>query len=243
MASRGVSGDSRNPVRHCLLTAAPGYNSDTVGVGNKMHNSVDRAPYIAFEGPIAAGKTTLATRLAAHLLSELVLEEFEGNEFLEDFYRDRRRWSLHMQLWFLCARIPALSLIRRSKRSAVVADYTARKAPLFARLLLDARELRLFDRVATLAAPELAQPDLIVFLDAETEILLDRIRCRGRRYEETIDGSYLNSLRRAYEEDLLHRDLKVVRYDTSALDLNSVTQMQHLYDTILGALPHSQTQC
>ncbi|MGH9667602.1 MAG: deoxynucleoside kinase [Bryobacteraceae bacterium] len=204
---------------------------------------MDRLPYIAFEGPIAAGKTTLATRLAAHLSSDLVLEEFDANEFLPDFYKDRSRWSLHMQLWFLSARIPALKLIGNPMRNAIVADYTSRKDPLFARLLLDERELRLFDRIAALAASELTQPDLIVFLNGETEILLDRIRRRGRRYEETIDAPYLNSLRRAYEEDLLHRGLNIVRYDTSTLDLNSATQMQHLYDAILAALPHSKTPC
>ena len=197
-------------------------------------------PYIAFEGPIAVGKTTLATRLAAHLSSDLVLEEFEGNEFLSDFYSDRRRWSLPMQLWFLSARIPALKLIRRAAPNATVADYTSRKDPLFARLLLDERELRLFNRVATLAASDLIQPDLIVFLDAKTEILLDRIRRRGRSYEETIDASYLDSLRGAYEEDLAHVGLKVVRYDTSTLDLNSPSQMQHLYGMILAAMPESK---
>ena len=205
-----------------------------------MHNTVDRLSYIAFEGAIAAGKTTLATHLAAHLSSDLVLEEFDGNEFLADFYSDRRRWSLPMQLWFLSARIPALKLIKRPLRNAIVADYTSRKDSLFARLLLDERELRLFNRLVTLTASELIQPDLIVFLDARTEILLDRIRRRGRSYEETIDARYLNSLRRAYEEDLVHLGLNVVRYDTSTLDLNSPNQMQHLYDTILAARPDSK---
>jgi deoxyguanosine kinase len=204
-----------------------------------MHTSVDCVPYIAFEGPIAAGKTTLATRLAAHLSSDLILEEFEGNEFLRDFYRDRRRWSLPMQLWFLSARIPSLKLIRQPARNAIIADYTSRKDAIFARLLLDERELHLFNRIATLAASDLIQPDVIVFLDAKTEILLDRIRRRGRSYEETIDALYLNSLRKAYEDDLLHPSLKVVRHDTSNLDLKSSTQMQHLYDTVLAALPGS----
>jgi deoxyadenosine/deoxycytidine kinase len=203
---------------------------------------MDRLPYIAFEGAIAAGKTTLATRLAAHLSSGLVLEDFEGNEFLSDFYSDRRRWSLPMQLWFLSARISALRLISYPVRNAIVADYTSRKDPLFARLLLDERELRLFNLVATLAGSELIQPDLIVFLDAKTEILLDRIRHRERNYEETIDAPYLNSIRRAYEEDLLHSGLNIVRYDTSTLDLTSPTQMQTLYDTILAALPGSKVR-
>lgn len=210
------------------------------GEGGKMHNTVDRPSYIAFEGPIAAGKTTLATRLAAHLSSDLVLEEFEGNEFLADFYNDRRRWALPMQLWFVSARIPALKSIRHPLSNSIVADYTSRKDTLFARLLLDKRELRLFNRIAELAASELIQPDLIVLLDAKTEVLLDRIRRRGRSYEETIDTPYLNSLRRAYEEDLVDQGLNVLRYDTSTLDLNSTIQMQQLHETILAARPHPQ---
>ena len=84
-------------------------------------------PYIAFEGPIAAGKTTLATFLATHLGSDLLLEDFENNEFLADFYGSRERWSLAMQLWFLSARLPPLKSISRSRQRTLVADYTARR--------------------------------------------------------------------------------------------------------------------
>src|SRR5215471_5985323 len=97
-------------------------------------------PYIAFEGPIAAGKTTIATLLATHVGSDLLLEDFENNEFLADFYASRDRWSLPMQLWFLSARVPPLKSIDRSNQRTLVSDYTSRKDPLFARLLLSGRE-------------------------------------------------------------------------------------------------------
>jgi len=202
-----------------------------------MPNWMRDHPYIAFEGPIAAGKTTIATLLAEHFQSELLLEEFESNEFLADFYGNRERWSLPMQLWFLTTRIPPLKSVTRPVVRALVADYTSRKDPLFARLLLKDRELRLFNRIAAIAATGLSRPDLIVYLDAKTEVLLDRIRRRGRVYESAIDGAYLDALRVAYDGDLLAPGLNTLRYDTSTLDLGSEVQMRQLYDTIVASLP------
>lgn len=166
----------------------------------------------------------------------MVLEEFKDNDFIADFYLDKRRWALHFQLWFMSARIPALSLVRQSS-SPVVSDYSSRKDALFARMLLDERELRLFDRVARLAARDLEKPDVIVVLDADTQTLLDRIRKRGRRYELSINASYLNELRQAYEEDLSESGMNVIRYDTSSLNLESPAEMTLLFETIESALP------
>jgi deoxyguanosine kinase len=196
-----------------------------------------RYPYIAFEGTIAAGKTTIATLLAAHVGSDLLLEDFENNEFLADFYASRERWSLPMQLWFLSARVPPLKSIDRPSQRTLVADYTARKDPLFARLLLNGRELRLFNRLAVMMTAEVSQPDLIVYLDANNAVLLERIKHRGRAYEETIDGAYLDALRAAYDEDLTAAALNVLHYDTSALDLQSEIQMRELYDLIMASVP------
>jgi deoxyguanosine kinase len=199
------------------------------------------SPYIAFEGPIAAGKTTIATRLAAQMQFELLLEEFETNEFLADFYESRGRWSLPMQLWFLTARIPPLKSITRPIKRAVVADYSSRKDLLFARLLLKDRELRLFNRIAAMSATDLSQPDVIVYLDAKTDVLLERIRHRGRVYESMIDGAYLDALRAAYDEDLIAPgELNIFRYDTSTLDLGSETQMRRLYDAIMASVPAAE---
>jgi deoxyguanosine kinase len=192
--------------------------------------------YIAFEGPIAAGKTTLATLFGKHLSADIILEEFEGNEFLADFYRDRDRWSLAMQLWFLATRRAQLSRIARPFSRHIVADYSTWKDRIFAEMLLRDRELRLFTSVDELTVGALGPPDLVVYLDANNRVLLDRIRSRGRPYEQSIDGGYLESLRGAYEYSLPSwRGSRVMRYDTSDLDLNSSAQMSSLYREIQTA--------
>ena len=112
---------------------------------------------------------------------------------------------------------------------------SARKDRLFARLLLKDRELTLFDRIAGLLATDLPQPDLIVYLDAKNTELIDRIKKRGRPYEERIDEAYLDALRVAYDEDLMASGIKVLRYDTSALDLRCEKQLHNLYDLILSS--------
>lgn len=199
---------------------------------------MNTTPYIAFEGPIAAGKTTLAQLLARYVGAEVILEEFENNEFLGDFYLCPERWSLPMQLWFLSARIPALKQVRHPRTTPLVADYSARKDQLFARLLLDGRELRLFNRISQIAVHEISGPDLIVYLDAHTDALLERIKRRGRPYEEKIDGAYLNALRMAYDEDLTERTgLNVLRYDTTALNLECEAQLTSLYELIMASIP------
>lgn len=182
--------------------------------------------YIAFEGPIAAGKTTLARMLAAQISSDLMLEDFQSNELLADFYKERERWSLPMQLSFLSVRLTALRSVNRPFARTLVADYTSLKDPLFARLLLRDRELRLFERIAAMGATDISLPDVIVHLDATDEVLLERIRRRGRPYEESIDRAYLRALRSAYDAELTaNPDVSVIRFDTSNLDLGSERQM------------------
>src|ERR1700738_2325860 len=105
-----------------------------------MITSTERHPFITFEGPIAAGKTTLACMLAGHLDCELLREDFEGNEFLADFYADENRWSLAMQLWFLSSRRKQLNGVVDQLSGTVVADYSYLKDGIFARVLLRGRE-------------------------------------------------------------------------------------------------------
>jgi deoxyadenosine/deoxycytidine kinase len=160
--------------------------------------------YVAFEGVIGAGKTTLATMLAEELGrgAQLVLEDFQGNSFLEDFYSDRERWALPMQLEFLASRYEQTSRLNLSQSTVVVSDYSFEKDALFASLLLSGREMDLYGRIASTLTGICPRPDLIVYLEVDTSVLLARIRQRNRSYEASISAEYLESLGRAYRSHL-----------------------------------------
>jgi deoxyguanosine kinase len=193
--------------------------------------------YIGLEGPIAAGKTTLAGMLAENLGSHVLLEDFDRNEFLADFYADKERWGLGMQLWFLSSRREQLSTVHTPLDRSIVADYTHLKDRVFADFLLRDRELRLYDRLATGLKNSVPQPNLIVYLDARNDVLLKRIRKRDRPYEKVIDSSYQDSLRRVWERVLATGVARnVLRYDTTELDLNSEEHMNEFYSKIRIAL-------
>jgi deoxyguanosine kinase len=193
-------------------------------------------PYIGFEGPIGAGKTTLAQLLAVHLGATLILEDVDGNEFLPDFYADRERWALGMQLAFLISRYEQLRTIPPSRSSPVVSDYTQAKDRIFARALLHDREVELYERLSAGLDASVFRPDLTVYVDASNDVLLDRIRRRNRPYEAGIDAEYLNALREAYARH--HNStgrLQLVSFDTSSLDLASESQLNVLFKNILAA--------
>lgn len=194
--------------------------------------------HIGFEGPIAAGKTTLANLMANHIGAKLVLEDVDGNEFLADFYKDRARWSLAMQLWFLATRHDQLSQIPCAEDNFVVADYTYAKEAVFAQLLLNDRELRLYNQITAGLTANVAKPDLVVYLDAENDVLLSRIEKRGRSYEASINTEYLESVRQAYErKSISNYATSFLRFDTTHLDINSDIELSDLYRRILSAVP------
>jgi deoxyguanosine kinase len=193
-------------------------------------------PYIGFEGPIGAGKTTLTNLLATHIGATAIFENVDGNEFLADFYGDKQRWALGMQLSFLISRHDQLRAVVSSRAKAVVADYTQAKDAIFARMLLLERELRLYESVSVGLNASVIRPDLVVYLDAKDEVLLDRIRHRNRAYEASIDRKYLHTLRDAYELYLgSAHEVRVLRFDTSTLNLASESELKRLYETIHSA--------
>jgi deoxyguanosine kinase len=194
-------------------------------------------PYIGFEGPIGAGKTTLAQLLAVHLGARLILEDVDGNEFLPDFYANRERWALGAQLAFLISRYEQLRTIPPSRGRPVVSDYTQAKDPIFARTLLHDREVELYERISVALDACVSRPDITVYVDASNDVLLDRIRQRNRPYEAAIDADYLDALRDAY---VRHHNstggLQVLTVDTSCLNLRSASQLTGLYKKILAAV-------
>ena len=163
-------------------------------------SSIGKPRFIAVEGPIGVGKTALARRLADSLSASLILEEVVENPFLERFYRDGRSAALPAQMFFLFARARQLETLRQSDlfASVRVADYLFAKDRLFAELNLDPDELALYDQVADKLGVEAPVPDLVIYLQASVDVLMERIARRGIDYERMLDRSYLERLADTY---------------------------------------------
>lgn len=167
---------------------------------------VQRKVYIAVEGVIGAGKTTLARLLAERLSARLVLEEAEDNPFLAEFYRNRKRFAFQTQLSFLVQRHGQQRLIAQQDifRRVTVSDYLFDKDRIFASVNLDERELALYNRIAEALGCDAPPPDLVIYLIVGTEILQKRIRTRGRSYEKDFDKGYIQALVAAYNDYFFH---------------------------------------
>ena len=164
--------------------------------------------YIAIEGPIGIGKTTLAKRLADSFNYETLLEEAETNPFLERFYQDRRSNALPTQLYFLFQRMRKLQDLRQGDifQQVRISDFLIEKDPLFARITLDNDEYRLYQTVYDNIIEDLPKPDLVIYLQAPTETLYDRVQRRGNIIERPIEQSYLQQLNDAYTQFFYHYD-------------------------------------
>ncbi len=158
--------------------------------------------YIAVEGPIGVGKTTLAKRLANSFNYETLLEDAEENPFLERFYQDRKNAALPTQLFFLFQRARQLGALRQGDmfQPVRIADFLLEKDPLFAEVNLDEDELRLYQMVYQQLTIDAPTPDLVIYLQAPTDILLERVSQRGSGSEKYINVSYLSKLNDAYTQ-------------------------------------------
>jgi len=158
--------------------------------------------YLAIEGVIGVGKTTLARLLQPVFTANLYLEVFEENPFLSDFYSDRERYAFQTQIFFLLSRYHQQRRIvtEAVKQGAnMIADYTFTKDALFAGINLHGDELDMYDRVHQALAEKITPPDLIIYLSADTDVLMQRIAFRDRTYERNMERAYIDELNQAYE--------------------------------------------
>lgn len=191
--------------------------------------------YIAIEGVIGVGKTTLARLIQPFFDAELVLEVFEENPFLSDFYADRERYAFQTQMFFLLSRyhqqrrsIPDLLELKQP----LISDYTFQKDALFARINLKGDELDMYYRVHDALAEKIPPPELIVYLRADTEVLMERIAHRDRSYERNMEWSYIDQVNVAYEEFFGERRQRGEQLNSQVLvvDTNTLNYVRDLDD-------------
>jgi len=159
--------------------------------------------YLAMEGVIGVGKTTLARLLQPTFQANILLEVFEGNPFLSKFYEDRARYAFQTQMFFLLSRYhqqrQRVADLMAGGQS-LIGDYTFEKDALFARINLKGDELEMYDRLHEALAEKIIMPDLIVYLRAETETLMQRIAQRDRPYERQMERAYIAELNQGYDD-------------------------------------------
>lgn len=177
--------------------------------------------YIAIEGPIGVGKTSLATLLAKELKGRLILERPEENPFLPLFYRDRKKYAFQTQVFFLLSRFQQQNEIAQLDlfNQTTLTDYIFAKDRIFASLNLEDHELALYEQLYKLLNDRIPHPDLVILLQAKPEVLLHRIKIRNLPYEKDIDLKYLRELGEAYNCYFFHYDLSpLLVVDTSEID-------------------------
>ena len=193
--------------------------------------------FIAVEGSIGVGKTTLAKKLAASFNYATLLEDAEENPFLERFYRSREQVALATQLFFLFQRAQKIQDMRQTDifEPTRVADFLMEKDPLFARINLDRDEYQLYDKVYQQLTINAPKPDLVVYLQASTDVLLSRIENRGLAIERSIDRRYLERLNEVYSEFFLYYDgAPLLIVNANEIDLaNSTADYQDLVNYLL----------
>jgi deoxyadenosine/deoxycytidine kinase len=194
--------------------------------------------YIAVEGPIGAGKTTLARKLAYSFGHEPLLERAGENPFLEEFYRHRARNALATQMHFLIERVRQLDAVRQADmfQPARVADFLIEKDRLFARLNLDANEYALYETIYERLVSSTLRPDLVIYLQAPVDVLIDRVRQRGIAFEQLLERKYLEQLNEAYSQFFhFYDDAPLLIVNAAAIDFaNDENHYTELVDYLLN---------
>ena len=188
--------------------------------------------YIAIEGPIGVGKSSLAKILAQKYASRLVKEEVAGNPFLERFYENPRKFAFQTQLFFLLSRYRQQRELAQGDlfEAGLVCDYILAKDKIFALINLEDDEISLYESIYKLLVPTLPKPDLVIYLQARPEVLLSRVRKRGIAYERNISLDYLRTLSDAYNEYFFHyNETPLLVVNTSEIDfVESPRDLEHL---------------
>ena len=195
----------------------------------------EKYKFIVVEGPIGVGKTTLARKLANNLNSELLLEKFLENPFLEKFYKDIDKYALSTQLHFLLQRKADLSKLDSvgSNNKNYVSDYFINKDKLFAKTVLSRNEFELYIKIFNALNITIPKPDLIIYLQAEPDILLERIKLRGNGFEKNITKDYLQKITDAYTQFFYsYKESPLLIINTSRVDVNKSHDYVMLLDEI-----------
>ena len=177
--------------------------------------------YVAIEGTIGVGKTSLANLFSEKLGAKLILEAFEDNPFLTDFYEDPESNAFQTQLWFLLQRYQQQQQLRQVDmfQHLVVTDYMFVKDRLFAALNLNEKEMSLYDSVAKMMEKNVIHPDLVIFLQADTETLMNNISKRGRDFEKNMSEDYIDALNQVYNEYFFrYQETPLIIINTNNID-------------------------
>lgn len=202
----------------------------------KRSKAFELPRHVVVEGPIGVGKTTLAQILADRFGARLVLEEVEENPFLPKFYDDPEAYGFQAQLFFLLSRYRQQESLRQPDlfHRSTVADYLFQKDRIFAHLNLGPHELALYEKVYQMLDVRIPKPDLVIYLQARTEVLMERVRTRGRPWERPIRSEYLESLSGAYADFFFrYSDSPLLVVNTSDIDI--VEREEDLED-LIGAI-------
>tara|TARA_Y100000996_G_C22434771_1_gene607217 strand:+ start:177 stop:824 length:648 start_codon:yes stop_codon:yes gene_type:complete len=192
--------------------------------------------HICIEGTIGVGKTSLVNLLAKEMDAKTVLEKFEDNPFLKDFYSDRTRYAMQTQLFFLLSRYKQQQQLQQMDMftKSIISDYMFDKDRLFAALNLGDMELDLYNRIANELQKNIVYPDLTIFLQSETDRLMYNIKIRGREFEKNMDYSYIDNLNRIYNEYFFRYDKgPLIIINTNDIDfVNNKNDLTEIIDFI-----------